>query len=729
MSGVLINLPGYGAVNWKSSAASVAALPSSGNSPGDARIVLDSFNIYIWSGSAWIDAAGPGAGVASVTASSPLASSGGSNPNLTLNGIVPLANGGSAISNVQTDVATSGTITAQAATTAILNFTSASTKTLQGLVSNASALRVTVRNTGAGALTIPHQSSGATAANRFDLEAAKPLVLLSGADATFVYNTTSSRWNLADGRSQLAVDASSNLFSLNGAPGTVTGTNNTSIGAAASTSLTTGSYNTAFGEQAGVDVTTGLRNVAIGSLAGVNHQTGSFNIAIGYASGGTGFTNKSNQIAIGKQSRVSQDNQGNIGSEGYPINLGVNKSNPQYTLDVAGDVNVSGTFLINGAIQTPWTLDGNTGDGHFLGLTDSYDLRIGTNNFVIQTIKPSRLTGFIQTDPNAVVHAGLLTTTAQDVGSLSAAFEISDSGYAFGSGDKDYSAYTKLSVDGTDIFSNFPATTTFIDPASTDFDPTNGSASDQDGTGYDPNIDPPPSYEVWAFYFLDNRKCITPISFALSAWTDTLSNKDVNVLWNAPLGVDVPSDYYIVRNGTDFIYSPTPGFLDNNTGWGSGGPPDGTPVITYGVDLAASNGPDVRFLNTTNGTYFDTTASLLATDIGAWASGSTVTPNSAAYPSFKADGQIKISGEGYGLSIKEGSNAKLGTATLSGGTVTVSNTAVTANSRIFVTANSTSAGHGSLWVQGIVAGTGFDIKSTNASDNAAVAWMIIEAIA
>jgi hypothetical protein len=66
----------------------------------------------------------------------------------------------------------------------------------------------------------------------------------------------------------------------------------------------------------------------------------------------------------------------NIGT-GYPIllnplggNIGVNKTNPAYAVDVAGDVNVSGAFRVNGVAlvtsggQTPWltNIDGNQKD-------------------------------------------------------------------------------------------------------------------------------------------------------------------------------------------------------------------------------------------------------------------------------------------------------------------------------------------------------------------------------
>lgn len=43
-----------GAINWKSSVADYASLPGSGNSSGDARITLDTSDIWIWNGSAWV---------------------------------------------------------------------------------------------------------------------------------------------------------------------------------------------------------------------------------------------------------------------------------------------------------------------------------------------------------------------------------------------------------------------------------------------------------------------------------------------------------------------------------------------------------------------------------------------------------------------------------------------------------------------------------------------------
>lgn len=83
---------------------------------------------------------------------------------------------------------------------------------------------------------------------------------------------------------------------------------------------------------------------------------------------------------------------------------------------------------------------------------------------------------------------------------------------------------------------------------------------------------------------------------------------------------------------------------------------------------------------------------------------------------------------GYGLKIKEGTNAKMGTATLIAGTVTVANTSVTANSRIFVEINVPGGTLGTVYVNNIVASTSFDIVSTSVLDTSTVAWLIVEAV-
>jgi hypothetical protein len=93
------------------------------------------------------------------------------------------------------------------------------------------------------------------------------------------------------------------------------------------------------------------------------------------------------------------------------------------------------------------------------------------------------------------------------------------------------------------------------------------------------------------------------------------------------------------------------------------------------------------------------------------------------------DSDIVIAMLGKGLKIKEGTNARMGTAILASGTITVANTSVTANTRIFVGQHTpgTLANVGAPYVSVVTAGTGFTIKSTNASDNSTVSYVLIEA--
>ncbi|MET9119948.1 hypothetical protein [Streptomyces sp. NPDC004528] len=81
---------------------------------------------------------------------------------------------------------------------------------------------------------------------------------------------------------------------------------------------------------------------------------------------------------------------------------------------------------------------------------------------------------------------------------------------------------------------------------------------------------------------------------------------------------------------------------------------------------------------------------------------------------------------GFGLRVKEGTNAKMGTAVLVAGTVTVSNTSVTANSRIQLTIQVPGGTVGSVYINARTAGASFVIKSTSASDTSTVGYVIYE---
>jgi hypothetical protein len=87
---------------------------------------------------------------------------------------------------------------------------------------------------------------------------------------------------------------------------------------------------------------------------------------------------------------------------------------------------------------------------------------------------------------------------------------------------------------------------------------------------------------------------------------------------------------------------------------------------------------------------------------------------------------FRIATAGRGLRVAEGANAKMGVAALAAGTVTVSTTAVTANSRIFLTCQTPGGTPGFLRVSARTAGTSFTILSSSGTDTSVVAWMIVE---
>ena len=87
---------------------------------------------------------------------------------------------------------------------------------------------------------------------------------------------------------------------------------------------------------------------------------------------------------------------------------------------------------------------------------------------------------------------------------------------------------------------------------------------------------------------------------------------------------------------------------------------------------------------------------------------------------------LKLTVVGKGLYVKEGSNATMGTATLTAGSVTVNTTKVTANSRIQLTSQSDGGTPGFLRVSARSAGTSFTITSSNGADTSTVAWIIVE---
>jgi hypothetical protein len=89
----------------------------------------------------------------------------------------------------------------------------------------------------------------------------------------------------------------------------------------------------------------------------------------------------------------------------------------------------------------------------------------------------------------------------------------------------------------------------------------------------------------------------------------------------------------------------------------------------------------------------------------------------------------RIEGNIADIRFKEGANNRMGLASLSdASSVTVNNTSITANTRIFLTVNSlSSAGTPLIYVSAIVVGTSFTISvSGGASLTATIAYLLLE---
>ena len=78
------------------------------------------------------------------------------------------------------------------------------------------------------------------------------------------------------------------------------------------------------------------------------------------------------------------------------------------------------------------------------------------------------------------------------------------------------------------------------------------------------------------------------------------------------------------------------------------------------------------------------------------------------------------------VSLKDGSNKRMGQATLIGGSSTVSNTSVTASTRIFLSRETLGGAAGHLAISARVAGTSFTILSSSGTETSTVNWLLIE---
>lgn len=507
---------------------------------------------------------------------------------------------------------------------------------------------------------------------------------------------------LSDGKTNYAAG---NMFLGNGSGDTITtGFNNTSLGNNTLQFITIGQENTAIGNNALSLLTTGSENVAIGNGSLENCTTGGANVAIG----------------------------------GYPTLQNLDTGTWNNAVGIA-----SLTALTSG------TRNSSLGSqvAQFL-TTGGYNLLLG------DAVAPSLVTG----SNNTVIGKGA------DVSAASSSDQIVIGAGAVGAGDN------KAQVGNTSLTDVYFGNSTAI---------LHGDGSALTGivsgaTNLDGLSDVKTDYVTLFNMFLGSTaggttplgsRNVTLGQNTMSGVSTSLADNNTAVGYEA-LKADT-SGYENTAIGSQALTANTTGadntaigpytLMGNTTGeFNTAIGPFALSVNTsgsYNVSIGHASGSLVSTgtLNTLVGSAAANTLStgssntiigrLAATTLGTGSS-NVVIGESADVSSASASGRIAIGTSavcnadntwvmgaiGKKQAIVEGSNAAMGVATLVGGTVTVSNTLVTDNSRIFLTAQNigTITAPVGIAVSARVAGTSFTILSGNGVDTSIIAWEIKE---
>lgn len=275
-----------------------------------------------------------GAYVTAVTASGNIASSGGTTPNITFTGVLPTANGGTAV-NIATTALTLGTASSAAGQLTLSNATNAFTQTIRGTNPAASIiydLPTTAPTLGqvlsatapaAGVVTL----SWATAASGITVGTT---TITSGTTGSIGMNIGGIYSESISYRAQQATPFSTAIGFESHSSGSFSGVHNTSNGyqsgkfittgaynsayGSQSSQVTTGSYNSFFGHQAGYSANvTGSQNTGIGTYSCYGLNSGQYNVAIGYQS--LAQTNATGTTAVGYDA-------GRLSGSSYSIFIG-----------------------------------------------------------------------------------------------------------------------------------------------------------------------------------------------------------------------------------------------------------------------------------------------------------------------------------------------------------------------------------------------------------------------
>lgn len=158
----------------------------------------------------------------------------------------------------------------------------------------------------------------------------------------------------------------------------------------------------------------------------------------------------------------------------------------------------------------------------------------------------------------------------------------------------------------------------------------------------------------------------------------------------------------------------------NGIGVAGGATVNGSIVAAGGVIIGGTNN-----MTLTSGTGASRTLTIQTTTSGSAATNA-LTINATQDVDIPT-GNLTISTIGKTLGIKQGTNGKAGTFTVTAGAATVANTSITANSVVIFCLKTTSgSGQGQIRVSSITAATGFSVTG-QATDNSTYNYIVIEA--
>lgn len=225
-----------------------------------------------------------------------------------------------------------------------------------------------------------------------------------------------------------------------------------------------------------------------------------------------------------------------------------------------------------------------------------------------------------------------------------------------------------------------------------------------------------------------------PVYTMGSGWA---ANTPIIFLASAPTSsqINFPLGQVAIVQSTNAVYQLTSFTVSNGaqsaTWTGIGGGAVELSTLTGDTGTAIPSAGNIKIAGTSNEITTAASGSTVTLSVpstfnapGSVTAATTLTATSGAITA--TNGNLVLGTAGNKLSITTGSNASIGqSVNMIGGTTTVSTTAVTANSLIFLTNGAPGGTIGTLSVGTITAGTSFVINSSSSSDTSKVNWWIV----